>query len=108
MPSAYLHCSIQARRGDKEGKRHLAIRAIRSLVIFALLCSIIGTLALTAPEYVACRDLCPDEFLDLALASQDSVLPVFDLHRNTHPTLLRSLKTLYFQEIPFLTTCLRC
>jgi hypothetical protein len=72
-----------------------------------LLISIIGGLALTAPEYAACKDLFPDEFLDLGLACQGPIFPVFASHRNTHPLLL-SRKILYFQKDNLLFTILRC
>ncbi len=73
-----------------------------------LICSIFGSLVLTAPDYVDCRDPIPDEFLDLALATQDSILPVFDPNRNTYPFYFRSLRTFHFQRADLLTNSLRC
>jgi hypothetical protein len=76
--------------------------------IALVMISTIGALAFTASDYVGCKDLDPDEFLDLALASEGPILPIFDPHRNTPSALLRLFKTLYFQEISLLATCLRC
>jgi len=67
-----------------------------------------GSLALTASTYVDCKDFYPDEFLDLALACQYPILPVFAPHRNTHPFLLYCLKGFYFKRIALLTPILRC
>jgi hypothetical protein len=68
------------------------------LIGFVLLVSIIGVLALTASEYVDCRDFNSDEFLDLALASEYTILPIFDPHLNTHSILISPLKIFYFQR----------
>ena len=70
--------------------------------------SIFGVLAFTASQYVDCRELYPDEFLDLALAWQYPILPVFAPHLNTHPFLLRFAKVFYFRRVNLLTTALRC
>jgi len=68
----------------------------------------VGVLALTASVYVDCKALNPDEFLDLALACQDPILPVLSLHLNTNPFLPRSLKTFHFNGGNLFTNCLRC
>lgn len=83
-------------------------RRILSLLIYLLLGSISGAFAFTASEYVDCEDLFPDEFLDLAFESPNPVSPIFESQPYIHPTLLHFLKELYFQEIFFLTACLRC
>ena len=70
--------------------------------------SIIGALALTASGFVECRNVESDEFLDMALACQYPILPVFAPHLNTHPCILHSLKTLCFGRINLLTAILRC
>jgi hypothetical protein len=78
------------------------------LLNFVLLISIIGVLVLTASEYIDCNDLCPDEFLDLALAWQYPILPVFVPHLNNHPYLLHSSNSFYLERIDLLTFALRC
>ncbi len=80
----------------------------KCLINLLLLISITGVLALTASEYVSCKDISPDEFLDLAVASQYPISPAFAPRLNTHACLLRSLKIFYFQKINFLTAILRC
>lgn len=78
------------------------------LISVVLLISILGVLALTGLEYVDCKNIYPDQFLDLSLAWQHPTLPVFAPYRNTHPLLLRSMKILSFQRVNLLTTFLRC
>jgi hypothetical protein len=73
-----------------------------------LLVSIVGALALTSQEFVTCHDDLPDEFLDLAAASQNQILPVFAPHRNTHPIPLNLLKKFYFKRTYLHATLLRC
>jgi hypothetical protein len=80
----------------------------RHFIIVTLLTSFIGVLGLTASEYVDCSEFYHDELLDLGLAIQYPMLPVFAPHRNTHPFLFLSLKTLCFQEVRLLTTLMRC
>jgi len=79
-----------------------------NLVLLISIMSIIGAIALTASEYVDCKAPCADEFLDLALACENPILPVFAPQMNTHPYLPHSLKIFYFQGINYLTTVLRC
>ncbi|OGP80292.1 MAG: hypothetical protein A2V86_11680 [Deltaproteobacteria bacterium RBG_16_49_23] len=73
-----------------------------------LLFTIIGGLGLTASDYVVCKDLFPDEFLDLALAPISPILSVFAPSRNTHPFIYSSLKVFFFKQISLLTTWMRC
>ena len=83
-------------------------KAKQGLMTLALLSIIFTILALTTPDHTDCSYLLPDEFLDLAWVTQDLISPILDLDLNSHPTLLRSLETPYFQEISLLATCLRC
>lgn len=69
--------------------------------------STIGILALTASDYVDCKDFYADELLDLGLASEYPVLPVFAPHLNTHPIPIGHVKIVYFQRISSLSTVLR-
>ena len=78
------------------------------LIKLVLLGSIIGGLGLTAPDYVDCKDLSPDEFLDLAFESPHPIIPVLNPHLNTQPLLFRSLRTINFQKANLLTNLLRC
>jgi len=78
------------------------------LISFVLLISIIGVLGLTASEYVDCKGFYPDQFLDLALAWQYPILPVFARHLDTPFYRLHSLKIFDFQKIYLLTPILRC
>ena len=78
------------------------------LTNLVILVSLIGGLAIGPVDYVGCNDLFPDEILDLALACENPILPIFAPHLNTHPYLLRSLKILYFQRTNLLNTILRC
>jgi hypothetical protein len=78
------------------------------LINVVLLISIIGVLGLTPSHYVGCKDIYPDEFLDLAMAWQYPILPVFAPHRNTHPSFLHFTKMVYLQRVDLLITCLRC
>jgi hypothetical protein len=78
------------------------------LLNFVLLISIIGVLALTASEYVDCKGFYPDEFLDLALAWEYPILPVFAPHLNTYSYLFRSVKIFYFQRMDLANPILRC
>ena len=78
------------------------------LVTFVLLLSMVGALALTSSNYVDCKDIYPDEFLDLALAWQYPILPVFAPHLNTHPFLLRVTKMFNFRRFNLLIISLRC
>ena len=78
------------------------------LISLVLLISIIGSLALTASEYVDCTNLYPDQFLDLAMECQNPILPVFAPYRNTHPLFLPGLKTSYVQRDNLFNTLLRC
>ena len=84
------------------------MKALRFLVTLVLLISIFGALALTASEYVDCKNPFPDEFLDIALECQGPILPVFAPQLNTHPLLIHSSKIFYFQRDNLLTTFLRC
>jgi len=84
------------------------MKALRFLITLFVLISIVGALALTASEYVDCKNPYPDEFLDLSLEWQYPVLPIFGPYRNTHPLLLHSLKIFYFQRDNLFTTFLRC
>jgi len=84
------------------------VKENNSLINLVLLISIIGVLSLTASQYVDCKDIYPDEFLDLALAWQYPVLPVFAPHRNTHPFLLRFIKMFYLRRFNLFTIFLRC
>jgi hypothetical protein len=79
-----------------------------TLINLVLLISIIGVLVLTASQFVDCKELCPDEFLDLALAWRYPTLPVFAPRRNTHPFLFRFMKTYYLQRVNLLASPLRC
>jgi len=65
-------------------------------------------LALTASEYVDCKDLCPDEFLDLAMEPSSPILPVFASSLNTHFYLLLPLKIFDFPQTSLFTAILRC
>ena len=78
------------------------------LISLVLLISIIASVALTASEYVDCKDCYPDEFLDLGLACQYPIFPVFAPHQNTHPLLFLSLKIFYFQRANLLIAIQRC
>ncbi len=78
------------------------------LINLVLLISIIGGLALTASAYVGCKDISPDEFLDLAVASQYPISPVFAPRLNAHAYLLHALRTFHLQGINLLTAILRC
>jgi hypothetical protein len=84
------------------------MKALRFLITLFLLISTFGGLALTASEYVDCKDLYPDEFLDLAAESPHPILPVFASSLNTHPYLLCCLKIFHFQKIGPLSSILRC
>jgi len=77
-------------------------------VTFVLLLSMVGALALTSSNYVDCKDIYPDEFLDLALAWQYPILPVFAPHRNTDPFLLLFSKMFYRQRFSLFIIFLRC
>jgi hypothetical protein len=78
------------------------------LLNFVLLISIIGVMVVTASEYIDCKDIYPDEFFDLALTWQYSILPVFVPHLNNHPYLLHSSNSFYLERIDLLTPVLRC
>ncbi len=78
------------------------------LISSVLLGIVTGVLALTASSYVDCKDLSPDEFLDLASEPQYSILPVFSPHQNTHPMLHRLLKIFYLRGVNFFTAIIRC
>ena len=84
------------------------MRKNNHLINLLLLISILGVLAITAQQYVACQDDFPDEFLDLAAACQNPTLPVFAPHLNTHPIPISLLKILCFQRTNLHTTSLRC
>ena len=77
------------------------------LIGLVLLISVIGGTALTPSEWVGFKEFYTDEFLDLALACQDSILSVLALHWNTHHLLICSLEIFYFQRINLLSTVLR-
>lgn len=78
------------------------------LINFVLLVIVNVVLALTASSYVDCKDLVPDEFLDLAIEPQYSISPVFAPHQNTHPMLQRSLEIFYLGGVNLLTAIIRC
>ena len=78
------------------------------LISFVLLVILTGVSALTASSYIDCKDLFPDEFLELAIVCGILILPVFAPHRNTHPVLLRSLKIFNLGGVNLLTTIIRC
>lgn len=78
------------------------------LIIVLLLIVMFGVLSLTAQGYVACQDDSPDEFLDLAAASQNPNLPVFAPRMDVHPFSVTLLKIFGLQETNFYTTSLRC
>jgi hypothetical protein len=78
------------------------------LISFVLLISIFGLLALTASEYVDCKGFYPDQFLDLALAWQYPISPVFARTLAIQPYRLHFLKIFDFQRIDLLTPILRC
>jgi len=78
------------------------------LVNLLLVISLLGVLAFTAQEYVACQDDFPDEFLDLAGACQTPMLLVFAPHLNTHPIWMIPLKLFCFQRTNLHTISLRC
>jgi hypothetical protein len=78
------------------------------LISWFLLLSVVGLLNLTTPDWVGCHDFYPDEFLDLGLLSQDSILPLFASRLNTNPSNLFFVKKSGFQKITFLATVLRC
>ena len=79
----------------------------RSITLL-LLINMFGVLALTAPAYVSCQDDSPDEFLDLAVVSQNPILPVFDFYPDTDPLSVSLLKIFLFQRTNLHTTFLRC
>ena len=83
------------------------MKANRTLLSLVLLSSVLVALALTASDYVDCKDLGLDEFLDMAFESPYSVSPVFDPLCSTHPFSCRPLKIFYFQRTNLLTT-FRC
>jgi hypothetical protein len=78
------------------------------IIDLLLLISMVGVLALTAQQYVACQDDFPDDFLDLAAACPPWTLPVFAPHLNPHPFPIGLLKMVYFQKTNIHTTTLRC
>jgi len=84
------------------------MKEINCLISLILLISVIGVLASTASAYVDCKNLCPDEFLDLAAESPSPIVPVFASILNTHLCLLRCLKIFHFQKMCPLTAILRC
>jgi hypothetical protein len=84
------------------------MRKNNCLINLLLLISMFGVPALTAQEYVACHDVFPDEFLDLAAACQNPTLPVFAPHPNTHPIPISLLKIFCLQRTNLHTTSLRC
>jgi len=78
------------------------------LLTYLLLGGIFGLLAFTASDYVDCKDLGPDEFLDLAFESHQFISPVLNLNSNPQPFFFRSLRTLHFQRADLLAHFLRC
>jgi hypothetical protein len=78
------------------------------LLTYLLLGGILGLLAFTASDYVDCKDLGPDEFLDLALESHQFISPVLNPRLNTQPSFFCSLRTQQFQKADLLTNLLRC
>jgi hypothetical protein len=84
------------------------MKANKRLMHLVLLFAIFGVLAFTASDYVGCHADFPDEFLDLAAACQNPVLPVFSPELNLHPCALKSLKVLHSPTIGPLNSILRC
>jgi len=78
------------------------------LANLVLLVSNLGALGLTASSFVTCGTFEPDEFLDLAQARQDSILPILTPHWNVHPCFFLSLKTFHLPGSNLLAVCLRC
>jgi hypothetical protein len=67
-----------------------------------------GLLALTPQEYVVCQDDFPDEFLDLAVACQNPILPVFAPYKNAYPSLVCFRNTFCFRKVDLSPFILRC
>ena len=84
------------------------MRKNNRLVGLLLSISMLGVLALTAEQYVACQDNFPDEFLDLAAACQNPILPVFTPHLSTDPFSISLLKIFCVHRTNLHTTSLRC
>ena len=78
------------------------------LLTYLLLGGIFGLLAFTASDYVDCKDLRPDEFLDLAFESHQFTSPVLNPRLNTQVFFFRSLRTIHFQKADLLANLLRC
>jgi len=78
------------------------------LLTYLLLGGIFGLLAFTASDYVDCKDLDPDEFLDLAFESHQFISPVLNPYLKTQPFFFRSLRTIHFQKPDLLAHNLRC
>jgi hypothetical protein len=82
------------------------VKRYRHLLRFILLISLIGASALTASDYADCKDLLPDEFLDLALAPRHLIFPIFALFGRRFFSLSENIVFPHLAH--FLTTILRC
>jgi hypothetical protein len=78
------------------------------LINWFLLVILSVSFAMTASDYVDCKDLYPDESLDLAAESPYEISPVLDFRQNTEPGLLRFLEVLHFQETDPFNIIQRC
>ena len=85
----------------------MVMKHIRRPINLVLLISICGFLVLTASEYINCRSDFPDEFLDIASASQNQSLPVFSPHRNPYPLPPVSLGIFHSEGVDLLGAVLR-
>jgi hypothetical protein len=65
-------------------------------------------LNLTAPAYVDCKEVLPDESLDIAMEPNDPISPVLALSLNIRPCLLPSWKIFHLQGTCVQASTLRC
>jgi hypothetical protein len=65
-------------------------------------------LVFTASDYIDCQNICPDEFLDLALGYQNTVPPILAPHGTIYPFINHGLITFDLKRSDFLATSLRC
>jgi hypothetical protein len=86
----------------------LSMKRMDCLTNLILAILMMGAISLTAVDYVDCKSLDQDEFLDLALASTIPLLPILAFHWKTtpHPLHLQGISHLGVPNLRDM--CLRC
>ena len=89
-------------------RANLTMKGDNRLTGLVLLVAIFGVLVLSAGDYVVCHNEFPDEFLDLAVVCQSSIVPVFSSPLNVNPYVLKFLRVSHLRKVNSATSTLRC